>query len=176
MRHPGSETNGGPGQSTRVLAVASGGGHWVQLMRLRPAWQGCDVAYLTTEASNGRQLHDQAKQDGLRPPRVYIAVPASRWQKLRLLRQLATIAWVVLKERPAVVCTTGAAPGYFAVRLAGMLGARTIWIDSIANGEAMSMSGRMAGSSADVWLTQWEAIATGEADGGRRPEYWGAVL
>ena len=29
----------------RVLAVASGGGHWVQLLRLRPAFEGCDVTY-----------------------------------------------------------------------------------------------------------------------------------
>ncbi len=37
----------------RVLAVASGGGHWVQLLRLRPAWEGCDVAYATVHREFG---------------------------------------------------------------------------------------------------------------------------
>jgi UDP-N-acetylglucosamine:LPS N-acetylglucosamine transferase len=164
----------------RVLAVASSGGHWVQLMRLRPAWQGCDVAYLTTDASYRAPLRAQAERDGVPPPRFYVTVAASRWQKLRLLRQLASITWVVVRERPEVVCTTGAAPGYFAIRIARLLGARTVWIDSIANAESLSMAGRLAGRCADVWLTQWESLAANGADdcgdGGRRPASWGAVL
>ena len=35
----------------RVLAVASGGGHWVQLMRLRPAFEGTDIHYATVDPS-----------------------------------------------------------------------------------------------------------------------------
>lgn len=168
--------SGGYQPAPRVLAVASSGGHWVQLMRLRPAWRGCDVAYLTTEESYSQQLFDQAAEAGAPPPRFYTTVSANRWQKLRLLRQLASIVWIVFRERPAVVCTTGAAPGYFAIRIAKWFGARTIWIDSIANGEAMSMAGRLAGGSADVWLTQWDSLATGKANDVRQPEYWGAVL
>ena len=164
-------------RTPRILAVASSGGHWAQLMRLRPAWQGCDVAYLTTEAGYGRRLREQADREGLPPPRFYTAVSANRWQKLRLVRQLAAITWAVMKERPAVVCTTGASPGYFALRFGRMIGARTVWIDSIANGETMSMAGRMAGRYADVWLTQWESVAADEPPVGEaRPQYWGAVL
>jgi UDP-N-acetylglucosamine:LPS N-acetylglucosamine transferase len=165
------------GRAPRVLAVASSGGHWVQLMRLRPAWQDCDIAYLTTEASYGRRLRDEADRAGLPLPRFYTVVSANRWQKLRLVRQLATVAWVVAKERPQVVCTTGASPGYFAVWVGRMMGARTVWIDSIANGEAMSLAGRMAGRYADLWLTQWESVAADEPPlGEARPQYWGAVL
>jgi hypothetical protein len=35
----------------RVLAVASRGGHWVQLLRLRPAFSDCNVTYVTTVRS-----------------------------------------------------------------------------------------------------------------------------
>lgn len=82
----------------RVLAVASSGGHWVQLMRLRPAWEGCDIAYLTTDASYLAPLQAQAERDGVPPPRFYVTVAANRWQKLRLLRQLAGIAWVLARD------------------------------------------------------------------------------
>jgi hypothetical protein len=34
----------------RVLAVASAGGHWVQLQRLAPALLAHDVAFVTTDA------------------------------------------------------------------------------------------------------------------------------
>ena len=68
--------------------------------------------------------------------------------------------------------STGAAPGLVALALAKlMLGSRTIWIDSIANSERLSLSGRLARPVADAWLTQWAHLAR---PGG--PDYWGAVL
>jgi hypothetical protein len=48
---------------------------------------------------------------------------------------------------------------------------RTIWIDSIASVETMSLSGRLARFVADAWLVQWVHLAR---PGG--PEFWGAVL
>jgi UDP-N-acetylglucosamine:LPS N-acetylglucosamine transferase len=163
-------------KAIRVLAVASGGGHWVQLMRLRPAWQGCDVAYLTTNRTYATELRMQAEQDKLPPPRFHLVGSANRWQKLRLLGQLFAICWIVARERPGVVITTGASPGYFAVLFGRLLGARTIWIDSIANCEEVSLAGRKAGQYADLWLTQWENVSQSTEVGGRRPEYWGGVL
>ncbi len=136
----------------RVLAVASSGGHWVQLRRLRPAFEGCDVAYLTTDPGHG---------DEVTPARFYTARDASRWNKLGLLVSAAKIAWVVLRERPDVVISTGAAPGYFAIRFGRLLGARTMWIDSIANVEELSLSGRMASRRAHLCLTQWPHLAGG---------------
>ena len=159
--------------NTRILAVASSGGHWVQLLRLRPAWRGLDVAYLTTEESYRHEIMNESDSVA---PRLHICVAANRWQKLRLLRQLLKIALVVFRERPDVVCTTGAAPGYFALRLGKLLGARTIWIDSIANAETMSLAGIKAARHADIWLTQWEALTETEQHFGRSPEYWGEVL
>jgi UDP-N-acetylglucosamine:LPS N-acetylglucosamine transferase len=160
----------------RVLAVASSGGHWVQLMRLRPAWRGCDAAYLTTNESYAGSLRQDAERGGLTPPRFYVTVSANRWQKLRLLRQFLDIFWIIVKERPAVIISTGAAPGYFAIRLGKMMGARTVWIDSIANAGEMSLAGMKAGRFADLWLTQWECVVDATVVDGRRPDYWGAVL
>lgn len=38
-------------KSPVILAVASGGGHWIQLLRLAPAFAGADVHYATTDPS-----------------------------------------------------------------------------------------------------------------------------
>jgi UDP-N-acetylglucosamine:LPS N-acetylglucosamine transferase len=146
----------------RVLAVASGGGHWMQLIRLRPAFEGCEVEFAS--------VHPMYAADvpGCRFHRI---ADANRWNPHRLLLTAARLMWVLLRFRPDVVVTTGAAPGVLALLLARRLGRRTVWVDSIANLEQMSMSGQRARRHADLWLTQWPHLAA--ADG---PQYRGSVL
>jgi UDP-N-acetylglucosamine:LPS N-acetylglucosamine transferase len=136
----------------RILAVASSGGHWTQLLRLRPAFEGCDIAYLTT---------NQGHRAEVAPARFYTVKDANRWNKLALAQSALKVFWIILRERPDVVISTGAAPGYFALRFGKLLGARVLWIDSIANVEELSMSGRMASRHAHLCLTQWPHLASG---------------
>jgi UDP-N-acetylglucosamine:LPS N-acetylglucosamine transferase len=148
-------------EDSRVLAVASSGGHWIQLRRLVPAFAGHDVAYVAT---------DRGHRAEVAPARFYTVRDANRWNKPALLLSALKMLWVVLRERPSVVVSTGAAPGYLAIRLGKLLGARTVWIDSVANVEELSLSGRMASTQADLCLTQWPHLAR---DG---VQYRGAVL
>lgn len=154
-----------------VMAVASQGGHWVQLRRMRAAWAGCHVLYVTTQAG----YRDEVLAD--EPDATFLTVPdASLWQKLRLVWQAISVAWILLKYRPDAVVTTGAAPGYFAIRIGRMLGAKTVWVDSIANGESLSLSGAMAGPHSDMWLTQWPHLAAPDQPDAVGPRYHGASI
>ncbi len=78
---------------------------------------------------------------------------------------------IVLRVRPDVVVSTGAAGGYLAIRIARLFGARTIFIDSIANAQNLSVSARLAQGVADQVLSQWPSVAAGQG-----AEYRGAVL
>ena len=147
----------------KVLAISSGGGHWVQLLRLRPAFEGCDVTYATVREGYRAEAGDHADFRLIRD--------GNRWSKIDLIRSAVGIVWLLLRLRPDVVITTGAAPGYFGVRFGKWLGARVVWVDSVANAEELSMSGQQAGSFADLWLTQWPHLAR---EGG--PHYLGNVL
>jgi len=146
----------------KVLAIASGGGHWVQLLRLRPAFAGCDITYATV-----RPGYKQDISDG----EFIVVRDCNRSHRLRVLWSAFGVLLVLIKLRPDVVVTTGAAIGYFAVRLGRLVGARTIWVDSVANVEELSMSGQMAGRYAHLWLTQWPHL---ERPGG--PKFLGSVL
>jgi UDP-N-acetylglucosamine:LPS N-acetylglucosamine transferase len=134
----------------KVLAVASGGGHWVQLLRLRPAFEGQDVAYVTVQPSYASQVPGS---------RFYAVTDATRWSRWDLVKMICQVSWIVLRERPDVVITTGAAPGVVALRMGKFLGAKTIWLDSIANVEHLSMSGEKVRGFTDLWLTQWPHLA-----------------
>ena len=96
---------------------------------------------------------------------------SNRWNKLALLKSAFGVFRLLLSVRPDVVVTTGAAPGFFGVRIGKLIGARVVWVDSVANAEELSMSGRNAGSFADLWLTQWPHLA-----GENGPQYYGSVL
>ena len=146
----------------RVLAVASGGGHWVQLLRLRPAFEDQDVAYVS--------VHPDYSND-VTGYRFFVINDATRWNKVGLVRMAIRLLVIFLRFRPDVVISTGAACGYFALRFAKLMGASTIWIDSIANVEELSMTGRLVKSYADLWLTQWPELARPEG-----PYFQGTVL
>jgi UDP-N-acetylglucosamine:LPS N-acetylglucosamine transferase len=146
----------------KVLAISSGGGHWVQLLRLRPALEGCDVTFATVKSTYRSDVGD-AK---------FRTIPdANRWNKVGLVRLAIAVLRVLERERPDVVISTGAAPGFFAMRLGKWMGARTIWVDSVANAETLSMSGQRVGPHADLWLTQWPHLES--KDG---PKFRGSVL
>lgn len=158
-------------RNIHVMAVASAGGHWVQLMRLRPAWKGLDITYVSTDPQLKSLLVEETDTLDGRVPRFHAVTEGNRWQKHKLFKQLLQIFWIMLRVRPDVVITTGAAPGYFALRIGRAFGARTVWIDSIANTEELSLSGQRIGPLVDLWLTQWEHLAKPEG-----PQYIGAVL
>lgn len=150
------------GKRPKVLAISSGGGHWVQLMRLRPAFEGCDVTYATVQEGYRSDVGDADFR---------VVRNGNRWSKTDLLLSALGILRLLLSVKPDVVITTGAAPGYFAVRFGKWLGARVVWVDSVANAQELSMSGIKAGSFVDLWLTQWPHLA-----GGDGPQCFGSVL
>lgn len=149
-------------RSPRVLAIASGGGHWIQLRRLRPAFHGAQVVWASVDPGSAREVA---------PDRFHRVPDANADRKLAVLRSALTVLRLLLRVRPDVVVTTGAAPGLLAVRLARLVGARTLFLDSVANAEQLSLSARLAEGHADAVWTQWPTLARA---GGAA--YRGAVL
>ncbi len=146
----------------RILAVSSGGGHWIELIRLVDAFEGHHVAYASTDSGYGKDVA---------PAALYTLREVSRWNKLLWVLTFGKLLWVMLREKPDIVISTGALPGYFSLRIAKWFGARTIWIDSLANVDELSMSGRLIAKYADLWLTQWPHLAKPNG-----PLFYGSVL
>jgi len=132
------------------------------LLRLRPAFVDCDVTFAT--------VNEAYRSDVGNAP-FFVIPDANRWAKLKLARTAFSVLKLLLHERPEVVISTGASPGYFALWLGKKLRARTIWVDSLANVEELSMSGQLVRRHADLWLTQWPHLA-----GATGPEFLGSVM
>jgi UDP-N-acetylglucosamine:LPS N-acetylglucosamine transferase len=145
----------------RVLAIASGGGHFIQLMRLSPAWAGHDVSIATVDPSSRALVGDA-------PFFTFRDVSRADWW--RIPAAAFDIARILISARPQVIITTGALPGLIACALARPFGVRSLWVDSIANSEVLSGSGGQAGRVCSQVVTQWPQLAAGKV------QHWGSVL
>ena len=131
-------------------------------MRVLCAFDGSDVVFVSVD----RHYHEEVPEH-----RFHVVNDANRWDRLGVAKLAVQMLSIVLRERPDVVFSTGAAPGFFALLYGRLLGAKTIWLDSIANAERLSMSGRIVRPFAQLWLTQWPELAQSG-----RPDYAGSAF
>ncbi|MEB0150096.1 glycosyltransferase [Pseudomonas sp. CCC2.2] len=143
----------GEEKKKKILAISSKGGHWLQLLRLQSVWADQDVFFVC----NDPQLHHQVAGH-----EFSTVIDASMDSRSRLIIQGIQVFWIVMRIRPDLVITTGAAPGFFAILWGNLIGAKTVWVDSIANAEELSLAGKKVGKWADIWLTQWPELARPE--------------
>lgn len=135
----------------RILAVASIGGHWIQLLRITKSLEEShDVVYMSTHEKCIKlvECHE-----------FYKIQDFSRWDAWRLFPTFFHALNVVRKVKPSAVITTGAAPGLIVLLAAKCLGKKTIWIDSIANVKHLSLCGKIASHIASRTYTQWPDLA-----------------
>jgi UDP-N-acetylglucosamine:LPS N-acetylglucosamine transferase len=138
-------------RNVRVCLAASAGGHACELVKLERSWAGLDCFFVTTSSVVERQL--------ARFGRVYVVNESNRKQPLRLLKALVSCLRIVAAQRPDVVISTGASVGCLMAIFGRLQGAKVVWVDSIANAERLSLSGRIVRPFANLILTQWPDIA-----------------
>ncbi|GLQ75302.1 glycosyltransferase family protein [Vibrio penaeicida] len=134
----------------KVLLISSPGGHFVQLSLLAEMLDEYDVIVAGTYdkkpsfivADRYYKVDDFSRDDAYKSVKVL-------FQCLKLLR----------KEKPKLVITTGAAPGLVMLFLSKFLGIKSIWIDSVANSQTLSLSGKIAKKLGVQVLSQWEKVA-----------------
>ncbi|MBZ5486432.1 oligosaccharide biosynthesis protein Alg14 [Halomonas aquamarina] len=151
----------------KILLVASFGGHFIQLKRLFEQMQNFiseNVTYefavtekdITINGAPAIYLPNVHRESGLKEKAV------SFYNAYKIFK----------KVKPDVVISTGALPGLIMCFIAKLFGKKVIWVDSMANYQKLSFSGRIAKFFCSVCLTQWEHLAEND----KRVTYWGKVL
>jgi len=137
---------------TKIFAVASIGGHWIQLLRIvKPLEERYEVVYLCTHSKCATMVEGH---------KFYQLTDFSRWNFWKMVPAFFKVLRFVWKEKPLAIITTGAAPGLTCLLAGKLLGKKTIWIDSIANVKHLSISGRIASHFASRIYTQWKDLST----------------
>jgi len=135
-----------------------------QLLTLAAVWEGHEVIYVTTAGVVRQKLKKYS--------RVYVIGECNRQHPCQVIQVFCRCINIVYRERPDVVISTGAAPGFLLCMVAKIFGAKIIWIDSVANVDKLSLSGRLARPIADLFLTQWQELANPY----NKVEYVGAII
>ncbi|MGY2288729.1 polysaccharide biosynthesis protein [Pseudomonas sp. SDO528_S397] len=149
-------------QTCDVLLICSGGGHWVQMSKLLPAFEGQKVAIATVDTSARSQFADHD----------FVQVPDfNRSEPMKIVTGFFAIFSIVYRSRAKCVISTGAAPGLLGLIAAKVMGKKTLWIDSIANPKKLSLSGKIASYFVDELLTQWPTLSKST-----RAQYKGRIV
>lgn len=134
----------------KILAIANAGGHFIQLLRLMPAFEGHEIAYMTSKKNF---------KDFVPGCKFYFIPDANRSSKWKLIIGFFKVMKVIVTHRPKVIITTGAALGLMGLVAGKFTRSKTIWVDSIANAEEISLSGKLAAKVANRCYTQWPDLA-----------------
>ena len=142
-------------KAIKLCVGASSGGHMTELLGLLSTaenWPVKPSVYVTTREIWAKKLYE------LGP--TYLVGECDRNKPLKILATIARSFWFVIKERPDVIVTTGSLPIAIVCMLAKkLLGTKVVWIDSVAQLDDLSMSGKMLLKRADLFLTQWPEVA-----------------
>jgi len=138
-----------------VLLVCSTGGHLLQLLALRGAWDGFSRVWVTFDKSDARSLLADEQV-------VFAHGPTNRnfgllAVKNLLLNVLAAVR-LLRSVRPKVVLTTGAGVAVPFAWIGRVLGARVVYVESLTRIERPSLSCRLIAPVASRIYAQWPEL------------------
>jgi UDP-N-acetylglucosamine:LPS N-acetylglucosamine transferase len=135
----------------RLLLVCSSGGHLLQLVTLRDAWQDYARAWVSFDKSDVRSL--------LSEERVVFAYGPTNRNVKNLIRNIG-LAWQVVRSlRPEVIMTTGAGVAVPFAWVGRLHGARVVYVESFTRIDRPSLSCRMIAPVAERIYVQWPELA-----------------
>ncbi|MCK5494657.1 MAG: capsular biosynthesis protein, partial [Candidatus Omnitrophica bacterium] len=94
--------------------------------------------------------------------------------KIMLIKTSIKAIKILIKERPDVIISTGG--GEIAVPfsyIGKLLGAKVIFIETLARITAPSGGGKLVYPVADLFLVQWESLLQKY---GNKAKYWGKII
>ena len=136
----------------KICFAASSGGHYEQILMLKPLMEKYD-SFLLTERTDYN-----AEVKGVR---TYFLRQVNRKEKMfipvMLLNTLRTI-FIYAKERPDVVITTGVLAVLPMCLLSKLMRKKLIYIESFAKVNTPNESGKLLYKYADRFYVQWESM------------------
>lgn len=131
----------------KICVACSPGGHLVQVRQLANVYEKYDYFYFTFSGPVAESLAQNARVRTI--PNIVRKNPIS-WFVGAVLS-----AYIALAERPDVVITTGAGVVVFLCVFSRLLGAKVIYIESMAKIEKPTLTARFLYPFSNLFIVQW---------------------
>lgn len=140
----------------KVLFISSTGGHLNELLQLAPMFEKYDYNIITEKDKTNEYLKDQYGE------RMHYLPYGTR---SKLFKYIFIYSFLILKTivlyfkiRPKVIITTGTHTAGPMCYLGKILGSKIIYIETIANINTKTATGRLIYPIADLFLVQWKEM------------------
>lgn len=139
----------------RVLFISSTGGHLNELMQLKPLFKYYDTYIVTEKTKSNKDLKNKFKN-------VYYLVYGTKLHKFTYIFKFMfnTIKSLILyiKIRPKVIVTTGTHTAVPMCYIGKLFRSKIIFIETFANRNTKTVSGKLVYPIADTFIVQWEEM------------------
>lgn len=136
----------------KICFTSSSGGHFEQLMMLKPLMKKYD-SYIVTEKLNYNVQSENV-------PIKYV-MQINRTDKLFILKFIYNVLKsfiITVTNRPDVIISTGALAAIPLMVWAKVFGGKVVYIESFAKIDSPNISGKIAYKFADQFYIQWESM------------------
>ena len=140
----------------KVLFISSTGGHLTELLQLAPLFEKYDYHIITEKDKSNETLKEKyGKKIDFLPYGTRAKLFTYIFKYLYLC--IKTIYYYI-KIRPKVIITTGTHTAVPMCYLGKLFGSKIIFIETFANSESKTLSGKMIYPIANLFIVQWEEM------------------
>ncbi|MEA5017671.1 MAG: PssD/Cps14F family polysaccharide biosynthesis glycosyltransferase [Erysipelotrichaceae bacterium] len=140
----------------KVLFIASTGGHLSELLQLKPMFNDFDY-HLVTEKT--KMTIDMKEQYGKRIDYLIFGSKDHLFSYIfKFSFNCLKSLWLYIKIKPKFIITTGTHTAVPICYIAKLFKTKIIYIETFANIETKTMTGKMIYPIADLFIVQWESM------------------
>ena len=136
----------------KICFAASSGGHYEQLLMLKPLMEKHDSFVITEETAYRADIADE---------RIYYLQQVNRKEKIVILRMVFNAVkslGIYIREKPDIVICTGVLAMIPICLIAKMAGKKLIYIESFAKVTSATETGKLLYKFADRFYVQWKTM------------------
>lgn len=138
----------------KVLFIASTGGHFNELMQLKPLFEEYDYHIITEKTKTNENLKQKYKE---KINFLWYGTKKNLFTYFfKFLGNTCKSLYYYIKIRPKVVITTGTHTAVPMCYIARLFGSKVIYIETFANRTTPTVAGRLIYPVANTFIVQWE--------------------
>ncbi|MCI1477118.1 MAG: UDP-N-acetylglucosamine transferase subunit ALG14 [Clostridium beijerinckii] len=132
----------------KVCFITSSGGHLTHLIQLKEWWKDKERFWVTFEKEDSKSILKDEKK-------YWCYFPTNRNIK-NLFKNTFLSIKILLKEKPDLIVSTGAAPAIPFFYIGKLFGAKVVYIEVYDRIEKPTITGKVVYPISDLFILQWE--------------------